>query len=56
MIKSKAQKLDLLQFSNFMIYEITNISSQMATDMSIDEVKYSILSIILICLVNSFIY
>ena len=38
-----------------MISEITNISSHMATDMSINEVKYSILSIILICWVNSFI-
>ncbi len=27
----------------------------MATDMSINEVKYSILNIILICLLNSFI-
>lgn len=39
-----------------MISEITNISSQMATDMSINEVKYSILNIILICLFVEFFY
>jgi hypothetical protein len=39
-----------------MISEITNISSQMATDMYINEVKYSILSIILICLFVEFFY